>query len=91
MLQMKQKPPEIFKPLLWSLAWDEIDINEDSEDIIVGAVNEGTLEHWHWVIKTYGKEVVRQVLTRRLASEFHPESLNLARVVFSLPPLRNVR
>ena len=87
----KRRPPEIFRPLLWSLKWDAIDIDEDREDIIVSAINEGTLEHWRWIIKTYGKKTIRDVLAHRVTSEFHPESLNLARVVFSLPPLRHAR
>jgi hypothetical protein len=85
------KPPAIFKPLLWSLRWDTLDIQEDKDDIIVNAVNEGTLAHWRWLIETYGKDTIRRVLARRLASEFHPESLNLAKIIFSLPPLRRVR
>lgn len=83
--------PDSFRPLLWSLRWEEIDINKDKEDIILGAVNEGTLEHWRWIIKTYGKQAVRDTLKKRLATEFHPESRNLARVVFDLPPLSYVR
>lgn len=87
----KKKLPETFKPLLWSLKWEKIDIDEDKEDIIINAINEGTLTHWRWLIETYGKETIRQVLERRLDSEFHPESRNLARILFSLPKLRHAR
>ena len=90
-IALKQELPEMFKSLLWSFKWEEIDVDEDRDDIIVGAVNEGTLEHWRWIIKTYGKDAVREVLERHLISEFHPESLNLARVVFSLRTLRHAR
>lgn len=88
---MKMKPPEMFKPLLWSFAWEKIDIEEDKEDIILNTVNEGTLAHWHWLIKTYGKEVIKKILERHLDSEFHPESRNLAKIIFSLPQLRHTR
>lgn len=81
----------MFRSLLWSLRWKDVDINEDKEDIIVNAVNEGTLRHWHWIIKMYGEEKIRRVLKRRLASEFHPESRNLAKVVFSVPQFRHAR
>jgi len=87
----RHQPPEIFRPLLWSLKWSEIDVDEDREDIIMGAINDGTLEHWRWIIKTYGKETVREILEHHLASEFHPESLNLARTIFSLHSLRHAR
>lgn len=87
----KKKPPAIFRPLLWSLCWDEIDIDEDKNDIIVNTINEGTLTHWHWLIRSYGKTTIRNVLKKRLASEFHPESLRLAQILFSIPPLRYAR
>ena len=87
----KRRPPEMFRPLLCSLRWKDIDISEDKEDIIVNAVNEGTLRHWHWIVKIYGEEEIRKVLERRLASEFHPESRNLAKVVFAVPRFRHAR
>ena len=79
----KRQPPAFFRTLLWSLRWKDVDVTADKEDIIVSAVNEGTLVHWGWIIRTYGKAGVRAVLRRRLISEFHPESRNLARVVFA--------
>ncbi len=84
-------PPVIFRPLLWSLKWDEVDIKEDKEDIIINTINDGSLKHWRWIISVYGISSIRKVLKKRLASEFHPESLNLARVLFHLPPLRYAR
>ena len=83
--------PTMFRPLLWSLKWESVDVERDKEDIIVNTVNEGTLTHWRWIIKTYGKEEICEVLARRLASEFHAESLNLATLIFGLPPLRHAR
>jgi len=76
----------MFRPLLWSLQWERVDIEEDKDDIIVNSINEGSLAHWRWILKTYGRRTIREVLARRLASEFHPESRNLAKVIF--PPLQ---
>ncbi len=87
----KEQPPKTFRPLLWSLKWEDIDVNEDKEDIILNTINEGRLDHWRWIIKKYGKETIRRVLKRRLDSEFHPESRNLAKVVFSLSQFRHAR
>lgn len=88
---MTEKLPSMFRPLLWSLKWDAVNVERDKEDIILNTVNEGTLEHWRWIIKNYGKDVIREVLSKRLASEFHKESLNLANIIFGLPPLRYAR
>lgn len=85
------RPPLFFKPILWFLRWDKINIKADKEDIIVNTINEGSLTHWRWIVKTYGKNVIRKVLKKRLISEFHPESINLARVLFNIPPLRYAR
>jgi len=80
-----EKLPEMFRPLLWSLKWADLNVDEDKADIIVNTVNEGTLAHWQWLIKIYGKKTIRQTLTKRLTTEFHPESYQLARVIFDLP------
>ena len=76
--------PEIFRPLLWWVKWEDVNTEEDKEDIIVSAVNEGTLRHWRWLVDTYGKEAIRKILEKRWATEFHPESRNLAKVIFSV-------
>lgn len=81
----------MFKPLLWSFCWRQLDIDADKNDIIVNAINDGELKHWRWLIETYGVPTIRQVLKKRLASEFHPESLNLARIVFNLKRLSYAR
>lgn len=74
--------PEIFRPLLWGLKWDSLDIEEDKDDIIFNGINEGNLEHWRWIIQAYGKDEIRRVLRKRLDTEFHPESRNLAQIIF---------
>ena len=83
--------PLMFRPFLWWARWGDLDIQEDREDIIVSAVNEGSLAHWRWLISTYGKDTVRKVLGNRLATEFHEESRNLAKVIFSLSGFRHAR
>lgn len=88
---MKKQLPTAFRPLLWSLRWKDIDVEEDKEDIIVNIINEGTLAQWRWIIKTYSKETIRAILEKRLETEFHPESGNLAKAVFSLSHFRHAR
>ena len=90
-VKKRRQPPAHFHPLLWSLRWDDIDIDEDKEDIIVNTINEGTLDQWRWLMNTYGRDIVREVLQNRLATEFHPESRHLAQALFSLHSFRNAR
>lgn len=91
---MKKKahhPPTSFRPLLWSFKWSDIDTQKDKNDIIVNAINEGTIAQWKWLVNTYGSKTIRDVLKKRLVSEFHPESRHLATTVFSLPNIRYAR
>lgn len=90
-LKTKSRVPRTFRPLLWSLRWKDIDVVKDKEDIIVNTINEGSLDQWWWLIKTYGRGAIRAVLQKRLATELHPESRNLAKIIFSLPRFRNAR
>lgn len=87
----EKRLPEIFRPLLWGLKWDALDVWDDREEIVLAALNHGELEHLRWIIETYGKDEIKSVLARRLETEIYPESRNLARVLFSVPGFRKSR
>ena len=86
----EQLPPSL-KPLLWGLKWDDLNVEEDAQDIVSSVINEGTMDQWKWLVKTYGEEKIRQVLQNRLATEFHPESRRLAQLIFSVPSFLHER
>lgn len=88
---MKDAIPDSFRPLLWSLRWETLDAWEDRADIIIAAFNEGRLEHIRWIIQTYGKEEIRNVLSHRLDTEFHKESRNLAQIIIPGLDFRHAR
>lgn len=87
----KDKLPDSFRPLLWGLRWDDISVKDDIEDIVVNTINEGSLSQWQLIVSIYGKDKIRNVLEKRLKSEFHPESRNLAQLIFNIPSFRNAR
>ena len=76
--------PETFRPLLWSYDLSRIDPLKHKKTIIVQALNYGTLAHWRWLVQSYGREGVRDVLTHVPASEIKPRSLRLASLVFGI-------
>ena len=78
----KKSLPRSLKPLLWWLRWEALNPQKDKEDIIVSVINEGALDQWRWIKKIYGTPMIRRVLARRLVTEFHPESRNLASLIF---------
>ncbi len=83
--------PLSLKPLLWSLRWDALNAEKDKEDIIVNVINDGALDQWRWLKRTYGTAAIRRVLSRRLKTEFHPESRNLAAAVFGITSFSHAR
>lgn len=87
----KQGLPASFKPLLWWLDWGALDVQRDGEDIIVSTLNEGSVDQWRWIRETYGDRKIKAILKTRLATEFHPESVSLARLVFGIKHFRNAR
>lgn len=74
--------PDTFRPLLWSYDFSEIDPVRHKKTIIVQTLNYGTLDQWRWLIKSYGREGVREVLAQISASELKPRALGLAALVF---------
>ena len=76
--------PETFRPLLWSYDFSRIDPLKHKKTIILQALNYGTLAHWRWLVQSYGREGVRDVLTHVPASEIKPRSLRLASLVFDV-------
>jgi hypothetical protein len=76
--------PETFRPLLWSYDFARIDPLKHKKTIIVQALNYGTLAHWRWLVTSYGREGVRDVLKHIPVSEIKPRSLRLASLVFGV-------
>lgn len=74
--------PDTFRSLLWSYDFNEIDPVRHKKTIIVQTLNYGTLDQWRWLIKSYGREGVREVLAQISASELKPRALGLAALVF---------
>ena len=83
--------PEMFRPILWSYRFQDIDSELHQEDIIINTINYGRLEHWRWMIEHYGKEKIRSILERGLVTEFDRHSRNLAKLVFSVSSFRTGR
>ncbi|MDO8559140.1 MAG: hypothetical protein Q7R84_02305 [bacterium] len=66
----KMKLPESFRHLLWSYRFSEIDIEEHKKTIIVNVLNYGDMDQWRWLIKTYGRKQLKEIIESLSASEF---------------------
>ena len=76
--------PKTFRPLLWSYDFSKLDPQRDNKTIIVQALNYGTLSQWRWLVETYGREGIREVLSHVQASEIKPRTLRLASLAFGV-------
>jgi hypothetical protein len=73
---------EPFRRLLWSYNFARIDPLKHKKTIIVQALNYSTLARW--LVQSYGREGVRNVLTHIPTSEIKPRSLRLASLEFGV-------
>ena len=79
-----KKPPEFFKPLLWSYNFDSLDLDANQKTVILAAINYGNLEHWRWVKKYYGQNAVAKILATVPATEFKRRAGKLAEILFNV-------
>lgn len=84
LVKTKDKLPNFFKPILWSLDFSQVDPERDRKNIILNAINYGTLAHWHWLVEHYGREEVKKVLAAVPATEFKPRARRLAGLMFAI-------
>ena len=66
----KAKLPESFRRLLWSYRFSEINPKAHKKTIIVNVLNYGDLDQWRWLIKTYGKTQLKEIIESLPVSEF---------------------
>ena len=57
--------PETFRPLLWSYDFSRIDPLRHKKTIIVQALNYGTLAQWRWLVESYGRDGIRDLVRSR--------------------------
>ena len=80
----QNKLPLFFKPILWSYDFDSIDIEKNKKVIIINAINYGDLKHWRWLIKSYGKENVKEILMKVPFTEIRLRIVPLVSIMFSI-------
>lgn len=78
------KLPDFFKPLFWSYNFVEINPQKNKKLIVVNTINYGDLNHWRWLVQTYGKNGVREILENIPASEVRARARRLAALLFDV-------
>ena len=68
-MDINQKLPLFFKPILWSYIFEKCDPQKMKRTIIVQALNYGNLSHWNWIRSYYGEEEIRNILSSLFETE----------------------
>lgn len=80
----KKVLPEFFRPLFWSFNFSSLDLEKNKRTIIVKSLTYGTMRHWQWLNSYYGKEVIREVMSKVPATEMKKRSARLAQLLFDI-------
>jgi hypothetical protein len=84
MKTQKIKLPESFKPLLWSYKFSEMDPEKHKETIITNVLNYGDLDQWRWLIKTYGRKQLKEIIESMPASQFRKPVVTLLSLLLGI-------
>lgn len=79
--------PKMFKQLLWSYRFEEVNPKDNKRTIIVNSINYGDLPHWQWLFKYYGKTSLRHTIQNIPFSEFRPGAIKLMGLLLNLTKL----
>jgi hypothetical protein len=82
----KNKIPVNLENLFWSYDFKSLDLEKDKKLIVKQILNYGTIEDWKWLVSVYGKTGVQETISKLYESEFRPQSLKLAQILFNSKP-----
>lgn len=78
-----KKIPSFIKKYLWDVRLETLDIEEHSEFVIERVLEYGDTDSFTWLIKTYDKEKILQVL--RNSKKISPKTGNIYAMYFGVP------
>jgi hypothetical protein len=76
--------PKYVKSVLWSYDTKAMNIQDDKNRIIVNVLNFGNKQATDWLMKTYGKEVIKKSIENSLQGDWNRKSLNFWTLIFDI-------
>ena len=58
------KLPEFLQQYFWDVRFEEMDIEKSSFFVVKRVLDRGNSSHINWLLKTYGKDKIKEVLLR---------------------------
>lgn len=82
-----KKIPKNLEPLFWSYDFDSLSLKKSKKHVVKQILNYGDMDDWEWLVSTYGKENIREMVKQLYASEFNPATLKLIKLIFKTEPV----
>jgi hypothetical protein len=83
---MKTKIPPYVQSALWSYDLEKLDLHQDKERIITNVLNHGTKQSTDWLLQTYSKQDISDVIASPRPGEWNKKSLNFWSIIFNITP-----
>jgi hypothetical protein len=82
-------PPKLIRPFLWSADFNKIDLQKDSQRIILNILNIGTKKATDWLFDFYPKKEIKKIIIDCGGKgELSPKSLNYWTLILKIDPRR---
>jgi len=78
------KVPRWFQKLYWWGNSSKIDSKYNQRVVVTQVINRGDLNQWRWLVQTYGKDELRDLVRNIPASEFRPRALKLISLLLGI-------
>lgn len=78
------KVPKWFQKLYWWGNSAKIDAQDNQRLVVAQVINRGSWDQWKWLVKTYGKSGLREIIENIPASEFRSGALNLISLLLGI-------
>ena len=76
--------PEWFQKLYWWGNSSKIDARRNQRVVVVQTINQGNLDQWKWLVQTYGKNELREMIRNIPVSEFRRGALKLISLLLGI-------
>lgn len=79
-----RKIPKSLQGALWSVDISKLDLEKDRAYIVNQVLSYGTLDEIRWLMKTYGKDVVKQVFLNQPIKVYTPSAFRFSQLLLGV-------
>ena len=79
------KIPKSLQGALWSVNVSKLNLEEDKPYIVHQILAYGTLDEIKWLMKTYGKDVIKKVFLNQPIKVYTPSAFRFSQLLLDVP------